>query len=72
MVAAVATVMLGEAALPSLTAYAAAAATDSYLGATGFVAAAIQSLGGTPLVTPSEQDRELLTGMLAVAESIRR
>jgi hypothetical protein len=69
--ATVATVMLGEEALPPLNAYAAAAAVHPHLGADGFIAAATERLGGTPVVEATDQDREQLSKMLAVAETIR-
>jgi hypothetical protein len=69
--ATVTALLLGEAALPSLQAYATAAAANSYLGGDGFVAAAMEHVGGAGLVEPTEQDREYLTMMLAVAEGIR-
>lgn len=69
--ATVTTLMLGEEALPPLNAYAAAAAADPHLGADGFIAAATERLGGTPVVEATDQDREHFSKMLAVAETIR-
>jgi hypothetical protein len=69
--ATVATLMLGEGALPSLAAYAAAAAANPYLGADGFIAAAIEHLGGKALADANDLDREHLSMMLTVAGAIK-
>lgn len=69
--ATVATLMLGEGALPSLTAYADAAAANSYLGADGFIAAAIEHLGSKAVAEANDLDRERLSMMLTVAGAVR-
>ena len=57
-------VVLGAAAAPALRAYIADAPAD---GSPGFVSAALEHVGGEPVVRSQEQDRDALSGMLAVA-----
>lgn len=63
--------VLGGDGQPALMTYASAAAKNSYLGAQGFVAAAIEEVSGSvPDRQPSEADRLQLQRMLDVGRSL--
>ncbi|MDQ0372609.1 hypothetical protein [Cellulomonas humilata] len=61
---ATACVVLGASAAPALRAYIANAPAD---GSPGFVSAALEHVGGEPVLRAQQQDRDALSGMLAVA-----
>ena len=62
----------GDAAVPALAAYLDVDVAQ-HLGAGGFVAAAIERLGGVPRhVDPSQEDRESLGQMLTVGRALKQ